>query len=173
MSQVKIRIPKRTSEGGDIVGILQRTSPNESTRGKRVALLIHGILSHKNQSFHPGLASKLSTELKIDSFRYDLTGQGGETEGKFDMANFDDDVDDLERVIEYLREEFGYLIHVRTYLVSYRAMRPEKATRPETDWHSLPQSLVILEDPSSLRITFPLGSTFRYHSSSTSAVDCT
>lgn len=114
MSSVKIRIPKANPlDGGDIVGILQRSSPNVSTESKPLALLIHGILSHKNQIYHQPLANSLANELGMDSFRYDLTGQGGETEGKFDMANFDDDVRDLETVIAYLREEFGYSIKVR------------------------------------------------------------
>lgn len=114
MSQVKIRITKSSpDEGGDIVGILQRSHPSRSTQSQPIALLVHGILSHKDQIYHRPLANALASDLGMDSFRYDLTGQGGETEGKFAMANFDDDVRDLERVIDYLREEHGYVIHVR------------------------------------------------------------
>lgn len=72
---------------------------------------MHGVLAHKDQSYHRLLAQRLLDERGLPSFRYDLRGQGGESEGNWDMANFDDDVQDLERVIAWLKEQ-GYHIHL-------------------------------------------------------------
>lgn len=114
MSQVKLRIPRPKGDGGDIVGILQRSQSDEPIAGRPITLLIHGILSHKDQSYHKLLATKLAEEMDMDTFRYDLRDQGGESisssEDNWGMANFDDDVDDLEIVLDYLRAR-GYFIN--------------------------------------------------------------
>lgn len=50
----------------------------------------------------------------MDSFRYDLQGQGGESEGLWTMGGHDLDADDLEVVIAYL-ERMGYRIALSTF----------------------------------------------------------
>jgi hypothetical protein len=53
-------------------------------------------------------------------------GQGGESEGHWGMANFDDDVADLEVVIAFVQKEYGYRIHLsmsHSQLVSPRFLR--------------------------------------------------
>ncbi|ORY78426.1 Alpha/Beta hydrolase protein [Leucosporidium creatinivorum] len=111
MSQTKLQIPQ-AGFPTPIVGILQRARPEEGTRGQPVVLIIHGVLAHKDQVYHKKLANRLAEERGWDSFRYDLRGQGGESEGKWGMMNLDDDIVDLKVVIAYLEEEWGYRIHL-------------------------------------------------------------
>ncbi|KAK4053669.1 hypothetical protein OIV83_001325 [Microbotryomycetes sp. JL201] len=119
MSQTKISIPQDGYPGQPIIGILQRTadssklaasSGSSAGRDRKIALIIHGVLAHKDQIYHKRLANALA-DRGLDSFRYDLRGQGGESEGAWGMMNIDDDVRDLQRVIEYLGQE-GYRIHL-------------------------------------------------------------
>lgn len=70
------------------------------------------MLAHKDQSYHKRLAQRLQSERKLDSFRYDLRGQGGESEGDWEMASFDNDVAELEVVIEWLKTVMGYKVQV-------------------------------------------------------------
>ncbi|SGY40497.1 BQ5605_C003g02386 [Microbotryum silenes-dioicae] len=110
MSQVTIRIPDQGK--GDLVGILQRANPAESTKEQKLALILHGVMAHKDQVYHKLLADRLASERGLDSFRYDLRAQGGESEGRWGMANFGDDADDLAVVIAYLEKEYAYRIHL-------------------------------------------------------------
>ncbi|KAM0755544.1 alpha/beta-hydrolase [Meredithblackwellia eburnea MCA 4105] len=111
-NEEKIRIKSKT--GNDIVGILQSPAtlplPPAQASLKPIVLIIHGILAHKNQIYHKRLADALVNERHLPSFRYDLRAQGGETEGKWEQANFYDDVADLEEVVEYLKGR-GYFVH--------------------------------------------------------------
>lgn len=91
--------------------------------------IMHGILAHKNQSFHRTLVRRLDEQRGLDSFRWDLRGQGGESEGLFGNANFDDDVVDLERVIEYLKIEYGYKVHISTSLSLFLVRKTRCRTR--------------------------------------------
>ncbi|KAL8277657.1 hypothetical protein RQP46_009930 [Phenoliferia psychrophenolica] len=109
MSQTKISIV--SPHGADIVGILQQARPLERTQGRPIALIIHGVLAHKDQLYHKRLAEAFVKERGMDSMRYDMRGQGGETEGPWDQSNFDDDADDLETVIAYLVKTYGYHVH--------------------------------------------------------------
>ncbi|KAK4048732.1 hypothetical protein OIO90_005725 [Microbotryomycetes sp. JL221] len=74
--------------------------------------IIHGVLAHKDQIYHKRLAKTLAEERSLDSFRYDLRGQGGESHGAWTMMDLDSDVRDLETVIKHLESEFGYRIHL-------------------------------------------------------------
>ncbi|KAL8280985.1 hypothetical protein RQP46_006664 [Phenoliferia psychrophenolica] len=132
MSQTKVHIAN--SAGPAIVGILQRARPQEPTAGRPLVLIVHGVLAHKDQLYHKRLANELATERGMDSFRYDMRGQGGETEGFWEQGNFDDDADDLESVIAYLSSTYGYHVHtlighsrgsiVTGLFLSTRAHRP-------------------------------------------------
>lgn len=73
---------------------------------------MHGVLAHKDQVYHKKLANRLAEERGFDSFRYDLRGQGGESQGHWGMMNLDDDVVDLQVVLDYLTTEYGYRIHL-------------------------------------------------------------
>lgn len=100
----------KNSPHPDLVGILHRHSPSTPIQPLQpLILILHGILAHKNQSYHPLLAKRLGEEKGWDSFRYDLRGQGGESEGNWGMANFGEDADDLERVVEEV-ESWGYKV---------------------------------------------------------------
>lgn len=122
-------------ENCKLVGILHRSPKNKSTQGRPLVLvsilpffatllftdfssrlqILHGILAHKNQSYHPLLAERLANERGLDSFRYDLRAQGGESDGEWGMANFEDDVDDIETVVDAMKIKFGYKVHCSEY----------------------------------------------------------
>ncbi|KAL7414757.1 ectomycorrhiza-regulated esterase [Mrakia frigida] len=119
-NSTKIRIPHTLSPGCEIVGILQRTSDTKeaSSSSRKLALILHGVLGHKDY-LHQKL---LARSLPMDSFRFDFRGNH-ETAGEWSMAAFPRDVDDLRVVSKYLREELNYEIdlivgHSRGALVS-------------------------------------------------------
>lgn len=114
MSDERLEIP-HPAGAPNIVGILHRTpsAANSSTSSpsKPLVLIIHGQLAHKNQSYHRRLASSLSEERGWSSYRYDLRGQGGETEAitEWTSAGYEADVDDLQLVVDWFVNE-GYTI---------------------------------------------------------------
>ncbi|KAM0792150.1 hypothetical protein ACM66B_004848 [Microbotryomycetes sp. NB124-2] len=119
MSQTKISIKQDGYPGQPLIGILQQSKDgaraasrgSSATRGRRIALIIHGVLAHKDQIYHKKLANALA-DRGLDSFRYDLRGQGGESAGEWGMMNIDDDVRDLQVVIKHLDVEYGYRVHL-------------------------------------------------------------
>ncbi|CDU21927.1 uncharacterized protein SPSC_00557 [Sporisorium scitamineum] len=126
----ELRIPS-IQPGVDIVGILNRkdTSSSSSNSGdRRIALILHGLLAHKNQCYHRALASALP----LDSFRFDFRGNG-ETGGDWTMGDLANDVEDLSSVIRYLHHQLGYTVdlivaHSRGSMVSWMYL-----SRPEAD----------------------------------------
>lgn len=84
-----------------IAGILNQKEPGKLSN--KVALILHGILSHKNQTYHRKLASRLP----IDSFRFDFNGNH-ESSGHWKVDGISNDVQDVSDVVHYLEQTFGY-----------------------------------------------------------------
>ncbi|PIL22565.1 hypothetical protein GSI_15254 [Ganoderma sinense ZZ0214-1] len=101
----KIAIPHTAQPGIAIVGVLEQVAPQEPTRGRKIALILHGSMGHKDYLFQ----KRLALGLPIDSFRFDFRGNH-ETPGTWVFAGFPEDVIDLEVVVEYLKKEYGYVV---------------------------------------------------------------
>ncbi|CAO1625655.1 unnamed protein product [Sympodiomycopsis kandeliae] len=123
-TETKLRIPFPNSSKAEleIVGILSHStsSPTPSATPKPLALILHGVLSHKNQSYH----KLLSSSLPIDSFRFDFRANH-ETPGEWNMAKFDNDIQDINCVLAYLEQHYNYNLqllvgHSRGSLVGWK-----------------------------------------------------
>jgi len=121
--ETELRIPS-IQPGVDIVGLLHRKgNPGHG----RIALILHGLLAHKNQCYHRALASALP----IDSFRFDFRGNG-DTGGDWTMGNLGNDVEDLSSVIRHLHRQLGYEVemivaHSRGSMVSWMYLSRSEA----------------------------------------------
>ncbi|ETS61312.1 hypothetical protein PaG_05280 [Moesziomyces aphidis] len=103
--EVTLRIPSAQT-GVDIVGILHHHYSTQQ-RTSDVALILHGLMAHKNQSYH----RELAVALPMDSFRFDFRGNG-ETGGAWGMCNIANDIEDLQAVVYHLRHQLGYRIEL-------------------------------------------------------------
>lgn len=125
-TEIKIPFPSRSDHKIDLAGILSQHDPSSSASRRPLALILHGVLSHKSQSFHPLLASSLP----IDSLRFDFRGNADSPllEGQeWDMAGFHEDCRDLDAVVEWMEEEYGYQVeaiigHSRGSLIGWKWM---------------------------------------------------
>ncbi|KAI0768977.1 alpha/beta-hydrolase [Trametes elegans] len=88
-----------------IAGVLEQVEPEQPTQGRRIALILHGSLGHKDYLFQ----KRLALRLPMDSFRFDFRGNH-ETPGPLLFGRFSNDLLDLEVVIEYLTKQLGYVI---------------------------------------------------------------
>ncbi|CBQ73254.1 conserved hypothetical protein [Sporisorium reilianum SRZ2] len=77
------------------------------TRGLKIAVILHGVLAHKDQIYH----KQLARALPVDSFRFDFRANG-ETPGTWSMGNLADDVEDLVAVVNYLRTKLEYTVEI-------------------------------------------------------------
>ncbi|PWY99516.1 alpha/beta-hydrolase [Testicularia cyperi] len=86
-----------------------RTLPIDSahTRGRKVAIILHGAHAHKDQTYH----KQLARELPVDSFRFDFRANF-ETPGTWSISGLPDDMDDLQAVVVYLRDTLGYTVEI-------------------------------------------------------------
>jgi len=121
-SSSKLFIPHPGEKNCSIVGILEQLSPSSPTQGRRIALILHGTMGHKDYLFQ----RRLAVRLPFDSFRFDFRGNH-ETPGTWRQGCFKEDVEDLSVVVGYLRREYGYVIdlvvgHSRGSLVGLRWM---------------------------------------------------
>jgi len=96
-------IPHPQEEGTTIVGMLEQVAPNEPTKDRSIALILHGGMGHKDYLYQKRLAHRLD----MDSFRFDFRGNH-ETGGSYKQGRLMDDVVDLETVVAYLKSRFGY-----------------------------------------------------------------
>ncbi|KAG0201183.1 hypothetical protein BGX28_005930 [Mortierella sp. GBA30] len=103
-SQTPIRIPIPDTSI-HLAGIVQSTGHGHSTR--RLGIICHGVLGHKNYLFQPALASMLAQYM--DTFRFDFRGNG-ESEGEMGYSNWDDDQADLNAVVAHFERQ-GYYIY--------------------------------------------------------------
>ncbi|KAJ7166450.1 Alpha/Beta hydrolase protein [Mycena crocata] len=126
-SSAKVLIPHPNEPNCSIVGVLERLGVEESTQGRKIALILHGSMGHKDYLFQRRLAQRLPQ----DSFRFDFRGNH-ETPGRWGQGSFDEDVVDLAVVAQYLQAVYGYVIdsvvgHSRGSLVGMRWL----STAPE------------------------------------------
>ncbi|KAF9970934.1 hypothetical protein BGZ73_006198 [Actinomortierella ambigua] len=89
-----------------LAGVLQRNN-NTMHPTRRLGIICHGILGHKNYLFQPTLANDLAPYM--DTFRFDFRGNG-DSEGQMGYSNWDDDLNDIETVVDHFVKE-GYIIH--------------------------------------------------------------
>ncbi|KAH9854650.1 alpha/beta-hydrolase [Lenzites betulinus] len=101
----KFSIPHPHEKDGNIVGVLEQLAPEQPTKGKRIALVLHGALGHKDYLFQ----KRLALRLPLDSFRFDFRGNH-ESSGAWHLGKFYNDVVDLEVVVDYLTSQLGYVI---------------------------------------------------------------
>ncbi|KAK7682351.1 hypothetical protein QCA50_014556 [Cerrena zonata] len=96
MSTIKLSIPQPREPGVSIVGVLEQLNPG-NTHGRKLALILHGSLGHKDYLYQKRLAHRLP----IDSFRFDFRGNH-ETGGEWRVGALMNDVADIEVVVTYL-----------------------------------------------------------------------
>ncbi|KAJ7083006.1 ectomycorrhiza-regulated esterase [Mycena epipterygia] len=103
-----------------ITGVLEQFGTAESTQGRKIALILHGTMGHKDYLFQRRLAQRLPQ----DSFRFDFRGNH-ESPGPWCHGGLQNDVEDLTVVAQYLETVYGYVIdlvvgHSRGSLVGMR-----------------------------------------------------
>ncbi|KIJ17869.1 hypothetical protein PAXINDRAFT_175606 [Paxillus involutus ATCC 200175] len=100
----KLHIPQ---PAGDctLVGILEQLEPNQPTHRRKIALILHGTLGHKDYLFQ----KRLALRLPFDSFRFDFRGNH-ESQGQRRHGGFHEDLEDLVTVVAHLRTTYGYEI---------------------------------------------------------------
>lgn len=117
-TETELRIPS-SQPNVDLVGVLHRKPSSSTNTPKRIALILHGLLAHKNQCYHRALAEALP----IDSYRFDFRGNG-DSKGDWIMGNLANDVNDLSSVVHHLHHNEGYTVdlivgHSRGSMVSW------------------------------------------------------
>lgn len=86
-------------DGGQLAGTLRQGAALQAA--KRVVVICHGVLGHKDYLFQPELARHL--DFYGSSFRFDFRGNGGSS-GEPKYARFHEDVEDLQVVVKHLRD---------------------------------------------------------------------
>ncbi|KAI3949551.1 hypothetical protein MKW92_018840 [Papaver armeniacum] len=87
------RIVIRNKYGENLVGILHETGSSE------IIILCHGFASNKESPINLNVAEALTKE-GISIFRFDFSGNG-ESEGTFEIGNYNKETDDLYSVVLY------------------------------------------------------------------------
>ncbi|KIJ62674.1 hypothetical protein HYDPIDRAFT_114347 [Hydnomerulius pinastri MD-312] len=100
----KLQIPQ-PAEDCTLVGILEQLAPDQPTLGRKIALILHGTMGHKDYLFQ----KRLALRLPFDSFRFDFRGNH-ESGGQWKQGGFAQDVEDLVTIVAYLRTTYGYEI---------------------------------------------------------------
>ncbi|KXN82822.1 hypothetical protein AN958_02096 [Leucoagaricus sp. SymC.cos] len=126
----KVYIPHPNQPELSICGILEQYAPGTDTKGRKLALvemkccidyLVSPLKSsHKDYLFQRRLAQRLP----MDSFRFDFRGNH-ETGGTWKQGALNEDLEDLNAVVAYLKSTHGYEIelvvgHSRGSLVAFR-----------------------------------------------------
>ncbi|PPQ97741.1 hypothetical protein CVT26_001773 [Gymnopilus dilepis] len=131
----KLYIPHPTDPGIRICGILEQLAPDQQTVGRKIALILHGTMGHKDYLFQKRLALKFP----LDSFRFDFRlayddtltpvlfhpSGNHETGGVWKQGDLAGDLVDLQAVVDYLKGHYGYVIellvgHSRGSVVAFR-----------------------------------------------------
>ncbi|TCD65525.1 hypothetical protein EIP91_002533 [Steccherinum ochraceum] len=102
-----IPIPSTAERGVTICGVLEQLAPGESTQGRKVALILHGNMGHKDYLFQ----KRLGLSFPIDSFRFDFRGCH-ESTGTAQFYGFTDAIEDLAAVEAYLSSQYGYEVDI-------------------------------------------------------------
>ncbi|KAI9232250.1 MAG: protein-tyrosine phosphatase-like protein [Podila humilis] len=100
LTTVRIPVPDTSIH---LAGILQST--NHASR--RLGIICHGVLGHKNYLFQPILANMLAPYM--DTFRFDFRGNG-ESEGQMGYSNWDDDQADIDAVVQHFERQ-GFQVY--------------------------------------------------------------
>lgn len=110
MSSIKFQISHPNEEGCTITGIIEQL--NDAVKGtashaKPIALILHGVMGHKNYLFQ----KKLAQSLPIDSCRFDFRGNH-ESNGSWHMGRKGllNDLQDVDAVVAYLKSQYGYRV---------------------------------------------------------------
>ncbi|KAH9480227.1 hypothetical protein JR316_0006825 [Psilocybe cubensis] len=119
-ASTKLHIPHPHEPGIQLVGVLEQLAPTESTHGRKIALILHGTMGHKDYLFQ----RRLALRLPFDSFRFDFRGNH-ETGGTWKQGALADDILDLQAVVDYLKVTYGYVVellvgHSRGSIVAFR-----------------------------------------------------
>ncbi|KAI9573500.1 Alpha/Beta hydrolase protein [Boletus coccyginus] len=101
-TSTKLHIP-HPSGNFTLVGVLEQLEPHQPTNGRKIALILHGTMGHKDYLFQ----KRLALRLPFDSFRFDFRGNH-ESGGQWRQGGIADDVEDLVAVVAYLRSTYGY-----------------------------------------------------------------
>ncbi|KAI0060376.1 ectomycorrhiza-regulated esterase [Artomyces pyxidatus] len=99
----KLAISHPEGEGVSLVGVLEQLDPGLPTAGRKIALILHGTLGHKDYLFQ----KRLALNLPLDSFRFDFRGSH-ESGGHWTYGGLAQDLEDLRIVVAYLAREYGY-----------------------------------------------------------------
>ena len=110
--EVKLQVPQ-AGASGHLTGTLRVLGRDAGTgmpsraetAGRPVALFVHGARAHKDSLFFKPLAQALP----MDSFRYDLRGEG-ESSGEWRLGDMDECIADICEVVEMLQARFDYRV---------------------------------------------------------------
>ncbi|TCD70522.1 hypothetical protein EIP91_002867 [Steccherinum ochraceum] len=123
----KLFVPVENTVECNVVlcGILEQLVPGESTRGRRLALILHGSMGFVASPYLEVLAKieltryhrhkdylfqkRLALSLPVDSFRFDFRGNH-ESTGTATFAGFKEDIEDIAAVAAHLSSQYGYVI---------------------------------------------------------------
>mmetsp|Transcript_36944 Transcript_36944/g.75313 ORF Transcript_36944/g.75313 Transcript_36944/m.75313 type:complete len:259 (+) Transcript_36944:270-1046(+) len=73
---------------------------------KGVVIVCHGFLSWRNQMLISHVAAGIAMEMKCHALRFDFRGNGS-SGGAWQSAGFQNELFDLERVVEFIRNDLG------------------------------------------------------------------
>ncbi|TFK20412.1 alpha/beta-hydrolase [Coprinopsis marcescibilis] len=104
-SSTKVSIQHPNASDCRLVGILEQIASDQPTQGRKLALILHGTLGHKDYLFQKALSNKLP----LDSFRFDFRGNN-ESGGVWKQGALHEDFEDLQAVVAYLKSGYGYVI---------------------------------------------------------------
>ncbi|KAG9006117.1 hypothetical protein FRB94_000942 [Tulasnella sp. JGI-2019a] len=108
MPHETLRIPQPADDSTDCVIVatleLNDSSPRDGNP-RPIALILHGVMGHKDYLFQKRLAKRLP----MDSCRFDFRGNH-ETGGKWSIGGLADDVEDIKAVVRYLTTVLGYTV---------------------------------------------------------------
>ncbi|TFY75802.1 hypothetical protein EWM64_g8210 [Hericium alpestre] len=151
----KISIAHPLETGAVLVGVLEQLEPDQPTKGRKIALILHGnygcghtlslrlrrrililhmlmriTIRHKDYVFQKDLAQRLP----LDSFRFDFRGNF-ESSGKYVSCGFVEDMQDIELVAEHLATVFGYdvalvVAHSRGAMAAFAWLCTSERGRP-------------------------------------------
>jgi len=120
MPSTRVLIHHPSEPKWSIEGELEQRAPGEPTKGRKIALILHGVLGYRNYLYQ----KRLARELPMDSFSFGFR----EATGTWLMGGLEADIKDLFAVVAYLTsDQFGYVIdlvvgHSRGSLVGLKWM---------------------------------------------------
>ncbi|TPX37491.1 hypothetical protein SmJEL517_g00542 [Synchytrium microbalum] len=115
MSKTETKHTILNRDGLKLIGFLESKNTGlniDDGKGQKLVLINHGVYANKNWGFFRELAASLP----YPSYRTDFRGEG-ESEGELGYGSYQEDVDDLEIIVAYLRERnwnvYGMIGHSR------------------------------------------------------------